>query len=34
MKNFNQDKYLEDLKEIEKLNLLYYKNTNKMFKTN
>ena len=26
LKNFNHDKYLEDLKEIEKLNLLQYKN--------
>ena len=25
MKNFNQDKYLQDLKEIENLNLLQYK---------
>ena len=31
MKNFNQDKYLEDLKEIENLNLLQYKNVNVMF---
>ena len=31
MKNFNQEKYLEDLKEIENLNLLQYKNANVMF---
>ena len=31
MKNFNQDKYLKDLKEIENLNLLKYKNTDVMF---
>ena len=31
MKNFNQDKYLEDLKEIANLNLLQYKNANVMF---
>ena len=31
MKNFNQDKYLDDLKEIANLNLLQYKNANVMF---
>ena len=31
MKNFNQNKYLEDVKEIEKLNLLQYKNANMIF---
>ena len=31
MKNFNHDKYLEDLNKIENLNLLQYKNANVMF---
>ena len=31
MKIFNQEKYLEDLREIENLNLLQYKNANVMF---
>ena len=31
MKKFNQDKYLEDLKEIENLNILQYKNENAIF---
>ena len=31
MKNFNQNKYLEDVKEIEKLNLLQYKNASMIF---
>ena len=31
MKNFNQDKYLKGLKEIENLSLLKYKNVNVMF---
>ena len=31
MKNLNQNKYLKDLKEIENLNLLKYKNADVMF---
>ena len=31
MKNFNHEKYLEDLNKIENLNLLQYKNGNVMF---
>ena len=31
MKNFNHNKYLEDLNKIEDLNLLQYKNANVMF---
>ena len=31
MNNFNQDKYFGDLKEIENLTLLKYKNANVMF---
>ena len=31
MKNFNPEKYFEDLNKIENLNLLQYKNGNVMF---
>ena len=31
MKNFNHEKYFEDLNKIENLNLLQYKNANVMF---
>ena len=31
MKNFNHEKYFEDLNKIENLNLLQYKNGNVMF---